>query len=150
MFKVEITKNNTVTNMTQFETELEAQAWLDAESANGSFGKIQREVREIKSIDAEGVETVYLENNEDISLSMSVREETDLLGNLVKLHTLPAEFTSEITDITAQALAKKESVEALDYLKATDYLIIREMDCGTPCPLEIKQLRAAARLKVIK
>jgi hypothetical protein len=40
-------------------------------------------------------------------------------------------------------------MEALEYLKATDYLIIREMDSGQPCPAEIKQLRAAARLKVL-
>lgn len=141
MFKIEITKNNIVTNTAQFATELEAQAWLDAESANGSFGKIQREVREI----SEGV----LENNEDISLSISVREEVDLMGNVIKIHTLPAEFTSEITDITASVLAQKESVEALEYLKATDYLVLKQLDTGIEYSAEIKALRAAARLKVL-
>lgn len=149
MFKIEIKSNDVLTNYAEFATEALCNEWLDKESLNGSFGKIQREVKEIISVDTEGVETVQLENNEDISLSMSVREETDMLGNTIRLHTLPAEFTSTITDITAQALAEKESVEALEYLKATDYLIIREMDCGTPCPVEIKALRAAARLRVL-
>lgn len=149
MFKVQITKNNIVTNIAQFATELEAQAWLDAESANGSFGKIQREVREIKIVDADGVETIFLDNNEDISLSMSIRDQYDLEGNIIRYHTLPAEFTSAITDITAQALAEKESADALKYLNDTDWMLLRELDGGTAMTLEVKALRAAARLKVI-
>lgn len=39
--------------------------------------------------------------------------------------------------------------EARAYLAATDWYIVREMDSGTPCPQEIKDLRAAARLKII-
>ena len=141
MFKIEIKSNDVLTNYAEFATETEAQTWLSIESANGSFGKIQREVREI----SEGI----LENNEDISLSMSVREETDLMGNVVKIHTLSAEFTSEITDITAQVLAQKESAEALVYLASTDFLILRESEGAKLCPPEIKALRAAARLKVL-
>jgi len=141
MFKVEITKNNIVTNKAEFLTELEAQAWLAAESANGSFGKIQREVKEI----SEGI----LENNEDIAQSMSIRDQYDLEGNIIKYHTLPAEFTSAIVDITAQALAEKESAEALKYLNDTDWMLLRELDGGTAMSLEIKALRAAARLKVL-
>lgn len=149
MFKIEIKLNDVLTNYAEFATEELAQAWLAAESANGSFGKIQREVREVKYVDVDGVETLMLENNEDISLSMSVREETDLMGNVTKLHTLPAEFTSEITDITVSVLAQKESVEALEYLKATDYLVLKQLDTGIEYSTEIKTLRAAARLKVL-
>lgn len=149
MFKIEIKKNDVLTNYAEFATELDAQAWLEKESLNGSFGKIQREVKEARSVDSEGVETIYLENNEDISLSMSVREEEDSLGNIMRFHTLPAEFTSAITDITAQALAEKESVEALEYLKATDYLVLKQLDTGIEYSTQIKTLRAAARLKVL-
>jgi len=60
------------------------------------------------------------------------------------------EFTTDIKDLTSELLAKKQSEEALAYLKDTDYLIIKELELGTPCPDEIKQLRAEARLKVIK
>lgn len=44
---------------------------------------------------------------------------------------------------------EKINAEALKYLADTDYLIIREMDAGTPCPAEIKALRAAARAKIV-
>lgn len=62
---------------------------------------------------------------------------------------LPAEYTYEIIDMTAEIQTQKESAEALEYLKSTDWYIIREMDSGVPCPQEIKDARAAARLKVI-
>jgi hypothetical protein len=143
MFKVEIKKNNIVTNQAKFLTEELAQNWLNTESTNGSFGKLEREVKEI----ALGV----LDNNEDISKSISVREEVNELfgGIVVKFHTLPQEFTSTITDITTEHQAQVESQEALAYLASTDWYIIRELDSGLPCPPEIKDLRAAARLKVL-
>lgn len=40
-----------------------------------------------------------------------------------------------------------EKTEALKYLADTDWYIIRELDSGVTCPQEIKDLRAAARLK---
>ncbi len=60
----------------------------------------------------------------------------------------PADVDVVFEDISAQLLAEQESKEALQYLKDTDFYIIREMDAGTPCPPEIKAARAAARLKV--
>ena len=40
--------------------------------------------------------------------------------------------------------------EALMYLASTDWLIIREIDAGIFCPLEIKQKRQEAREKIVK
>jgi hypothetical protein len=62
----------------------------------------------------------------------------------------PAEYTVEITDITEQLAAEKLAAEALLYLSETDWYIIREFDAGIPCPAEIKEERAAARLRVTK
>lgn len=42
------------------------------------------------------------------------------------------------------------NAEALKYLADTDWLIIREVDAGIPCPVEIKDLRAEARLKIVR
>lgn len=61
---------------------------------------------------------------------------------------IPQQFTVEYVDASVQVLAEQEAKEALQYLKDTDFYIIREMDAGTPCPVEIKAARAAARLKV--
>lgn len=60
----------------------------------------------------------------------------------------PQNYSVSYTDITAELLSKKEQQEAIQYLKDTDFYIIREMDAGTPCPNDIKAARAAARLKV--
>lgn len=60
----------------------------------------------------------------------------------------PADVDVVFENISAQLLAEQEAKEALQYLKDTDFYIIREMDAGTPCPPEIKAARAAARLKI--
>jgi hypothetical protein len=36
------------------------------------------------------------------------------------------------------------------YLASTDWLVIREVDAGMPCPVEIKTLRAEARAKIVR
>jgi hypothetical protein len=63
---------------------------------------------------------------------------------------LKAEYTVEIEDITAQVAQDAINAEALAYLASTDWLIIREVDAGVPCPAEIKTLRAEARAKVVR
>ena len=65
-----------------------------------------------------------------------------------RIELVNCNFTLE----SLQASLNQEVVnaEALKYLADTDYLIIRELDAGTPCPTEIKQLRAEARLKIVR
>jgi len=64
--------------------------------------------------------------------------------------TILSEYIVEITDITVEIEQAKVNDEALQYLADTDYLIIREVDSGVACPLEIKQLRAEARLRIVR
>jgi hypothetical protein len=40
--------------------------------------------------------------------------------------------------------------EALAYLLNTDWMVIREIDSGVPCPEQVKTLRAEARAKIVK
>jgi hypothetical protein len=49
----------------------------------------------------------------------------------------------------AKQVSAEEKAAAKKYLADTDYLIIRELDAGTPCSAEIKAARAAARLKAV-
>lgn len=63
---------------------------------------------------------------------------------------LRAEYSIEIVDITDEFMQNKTNIEALEYLALTDWLIIREMDAGIPCPSEIKAERAAARAKIVR
>ena len=77
------------------------------------------------------------------------RAEYDAEGNPTGV-ILPAEYTVEVIDITAQVAQEAINAEALSYLASTDWLIIREMDAGTPCPAEIKAERAAKRAAIIR
>lgn len=63
---------------------------------------------------------------------------------------LKAEYTVEITDISAQLQQERINKESLDYLASTDWLVIREMDSGVPCPADIKAARQAAREAIVK
>lgn len=133
MIKINIIKNNTITNSAAFQTQEEAITWLNREKSNGSFGKDERWVRE-------GVE--------DISGAIDTRE-VMIEEESITEYKLPAEYTVEIEDITTQLQTQKESDEARAYLASTDWYIIREMDSGELCPQEIKTARATARTKVI-
>lgn len=96
MFKVEIKKDNKLTNYAEFKTQEECESWID--------------------------------DNHDY---------------------FPKDYRSYIVDIAQEKQTKLASIEALAYLQATDYLIIKQIEIGVPCPEEIITLRAAARLKVL-
>jgi hypothetical protein len=62
----------------------------------------------------------------------------------------PQGYWVEYVDISLQVEQEKINAEALAYLASTDWMIIRETETQVACPAEVKQLRAEARLKVVK
>jgi disulfide oxidoreductase YuzD len=62
----------------------------------------------------------------------------------------PEGYQVEYIDITAEVEQEKINAEALAYLASTDWMIVREIETQVACPSDIKQLRAEARLKVVK
>jgi hypothetical protein len=103
------------------------------------WGRPQRELREQDAI----------LQGEDISKAISTREDVDpLTGEPVRYVTLAAEYVIEEEDITGLREREQANAEALAYLASTDWLIIREMDEGTPCPADVKAKRAEARAKI--
>jgi hypothetical protein len=46
----------------------------------------------------------------------------------------------------AARIATQAKREARDYLEATDWMIVRQAETGTPVPVEVLQQRADARL----
>lgn len=62
--------------------------------------------------------------------------------------TVPSEYLLEIVDVTAEVEQQRINVEALAYLAATDWLIVRESETQVVCPADIKLERAAARLRI--
>lgn len=55
-----------------------------------------------------------------------------------------------IEEVSAKLAQEQINAEALTFLASTDYLIIREMDNGVPCPADIKAKRQAARESIVK
>ncbi len=44
----------------------------------------------------------------------------------------------------------KTNGEAEEFLASTDWLVIREIETGIPCPAEVKQARAEARSRIVR
>lgn len=156
MYKINIKKDNIITHSAQFTTEQQCYDFLNSNASTGAFGKMLREVRQITNI-IDDVPVTSLVTGEDMSLSMSSRVET-ILGEDVTFHTLPADYTHEILDITLQVVAEKESQEAQQLLNTTDYKVlrhIRQQALTLPTTLTqaeylaLEQQRHDASLKVI-
>lgn len=109
----------------------------------------------IKVTEKSGASTEYINDGEILSRlhlmghGLPERPELDEMGEPTGV-MLPAEYTVEIEDITAQVAQEAINAEALAYLASTDWMIIREMDSGVACPDDIKVARAAARQRIIK
>jgi hypothetical protein len=135
MIKVSIYKNNVLCNEAKFTTDDLANAWVEQEINNQSFGRNERWL----------VESEFTDEVIEQSLESRIRNG---LGNLLE-YKFSADYTIQISDISIEELARQESSEAVRYLSETDWYIIREMDSGEQCPNDIKLARAAARLKVL-
>jgi len=64
--------------------------------------------------------------------------------------TVASEFVIEEIDITAEVTQQKVNQDALQYLAETDCFALRLVETGKPMPIGILELRAAARLKIVK
>lgn len=159
MIRVNIKKQGVVTNCANFATQELADAWLAQQLVLKTFGKPERWVRN-NPLDPENAANIAAALDTRVivdrqALPEVVDEETQEITFAAQPelnHTeykLAAEYVVEILDITAQVQTAKDIEEALAYLASTDWYIIRQMDSGEACPQEVKDLRAAARAKVI-
>lgn len=107
MIKVEITNlsTNSIGWAAQFDTQEAADAWIQAEIANNSFGKPERWVRESQEDVSHALETRTVE---DFPAQDEIKDED---GNVIQgakeaethiEYKLAAQYTVEQTDITAQ------------------------------------------------
>lgn len=117
MYKINIIKNNMITNSAQFTTEQLCLNFLNSNTLINAFGKNLREVYPMFNSN---------EYSEDISNAISQRTEI-IDSNEVIIYTLPADYTYEILDITLQHQAEQESCQALQRLVSTDYKVLRHI-----------------------
>lgn len=152
MIKYSIVKNGIVTNVWVSD-------FADETYYESSFGKLERWVEE--GSEPYSSEDVLEEKLEEISPEIPAQMGVDETGEEVllvaavpavtkKMVKLKAEYELQIEDITEELKQEKINGECLQYLASTDWLIIREMDSGVPCPAEIKQKRAEARAKIVR
>lgn len=142
-----------------FSESLDPQSWIADGVAGNWWGRPERWVLHKDEPMAEGYdEADVLEERivEDMPAQDAVMDDAGaIVQEAIPARThkevkLRAEYTVEIEDISAMLELQKLSTEALRYLESTDWMIIREIDAGIPCPAEVKQARAEARTKVVK
>lgn len=116
----------------------EPERWQQASLAHDPADVIASELREVRPAMAAVIDA----NGNEVSPAVpAVTEEWVLLR---------AEYTIEVEDISAQVEQERVNREALEYLASTDWMIIRELDAGIPCPADVKQARAEARSKIVR
>jgi len=112
-------------------------------------------MKKIKVTEKSGASIEYINDGEVINRlsqmghGLPERPELDAEGNPTG-NILPAEYTVQITDITAELEQERINAEALKYLADTDWMIIRELDANIPCPASVKLARAEARAKIVR
>lgn len=110
MLKISITKNSTITHSAKFETQEMLEQWLAKHEKIGTFGTPAHTVQ------LELTPAIIGENGEVIQ--EATFEEVNV----------PADYTYEIIDISAQIQAQKNSADARKFLADTDWKILRHQD----------------------
>jgi hypothetical protein len=104
MIKINIKKQNVITNSASFNAQEEADAWLASCEANESFGKPEHTVEvSPRSIDEQGV----------------ITEAT--------YQIIPSEYSVTIEDITAEIAQQEINQAAKIFLDNSDYKVLRHL-----------------------
>src|ERR1043165_2035166 len=137
MKQIHIIRNGQVTNILPYNTAEEI-AHVEKHVVMGSFGK---PAHFVKSVISPEIPAVIAEDGSEI---------VPAVPEVYEMVEVPAEFSTEIVDLTAQGEQARINKEAEEYLASTDWYILRELDSGVPCPEEIRKARQAAREKIVK
>lgn len=136
MIQVSIKKQEQITNQGFFPSTEEAQAWLTKHEGMRTFGQPKQIIQQQVELSP----AVVAEDGSILQEAVLETKEIELAGD----------YEVEITDITSKLEQEKVNAEALAFLAATDFYIIRELDNGVPCPADIKAKRQEARNRIVK
>jgi hypothetical protein len=148
MKQITVKKLGQITNQAQFETQEEAQAWLDSHIGMGTFGSPRFEMRpyqlqpaeyELRQVEVE--EGVFEE--QQVEISPAVFED-----RLAEVN--PAGYEIEQEDTSAAEAQAAINAAALKLLAETDWMIVRQIETGVIVPQEILTERAAARAAIVR
>lgn len=138
MIKVNIIKNEQIIGSAVLANQQLANQWVAKEVTNNSWGKPERWI----------LVNDLIKNNENVNLAIGQRTNVDGKEPTTEYH-FAAEYQIQMTDITNEVQQEQTNRECRQYLKDTDWYIIRELDCGIACPPEIRTLRADARRRIV-
>jgi hypothetical protein len=127
------------TNVSQFESDSDADLWINTQTVLKSFGKPER------WIDSEDLSAMGEDRSKAVA-SQDVGGPDDLR----KQYKFAAEFSVTKEDITAQIAQAKTNEDSLAYLNSTDWMIIRQAETGISAPAEVLTKRSQARASIVK
>jgi hypothetical protein len=136
MIRISINKNSQTTNQGLFPSMEEAQACLTKHEGIKSFGQ----PKQIVPQQVELSPAVIAEDG-------SVLQEAVVESKEVEI---PADYEVVIEDLSAKLEQEKINAEALAFLAATDWMVIRAMERGEELSAELKAERQAARDRIVK
>lgn len=150
--QVSITRSGVLTNQAPFSSMEEAQAWVDSHVGIGSFGSPRYAMQSVEIAPAV-IDQEELLDSEGLSFDPPQFQDVEISpaqfeDQLVEVN--PDGYDISIGDVSAQADQQVINSEALKYLAETDWMVIRESEGGVACSQEIKDLRAAARLSIVR
>jgi hypothetical protein len=136
MIQVSVKRNGQLTNQASFPTMEEAQAWLAHHEGMKSFGQPKQIVQQQIELSP----AILAEDGSVLQEAVVEMQEVELAG----------EYEIIIEDLTAKIAQEKINAEALAFLAATDWMVIRAMERGEELSPEFKAERQAARDRIIK
>jgi hypothetical protein len=136
MIQVSVKRNGQLTNQASFPTMEEAQAWLAHHEGMTSFGRPKQIVQQQIELSP----TILAEDGSVLQEAITEMREVELAGD----------YEIEVLDITSQLEQEKNNAEALAFLAATDWMVIRAMERGENLSAELKAERQAARDRIVR
>jgi hypothetical protein len=136
MIQVSVKRNGQITNQASFPTMEEAQAWLAHHEGMKSFGQPKQVIQQQIELSP----AILAEDGSVLQEAVIEMKEVELAGN----------YEVEVLDITSQLEQEKINTEALAFLAATDWMVIRAMERGENLSAELKAERQAARDRIVR
>lgn len=126
-----VTVKDTQGNILQqviFEDEIIQAEWIQMLAHTSAWGKAEHEICTKEQV---------------LDEEMEVLEEAEY-------ETIPSEYIVEIQDCSSEIDQIKINIESEEYLKSTDFYVIRMMDSGVPMPEGMQLLRQQARDRIVR
>lgn len=167
---VKVIKNGEVVQPVRFDNDADMNQWIKMLADTGAWGLPERwlvdsplshlsEEDKAKAVESRKVVTVEAKPESTIQVQKELEDGSIVIEDEVvpaaeeqfyMEYKFAAEYDVEVEDVSAQVEQEAVNKAALEYLASTDWMIVREVEGGSLCPVEVKQARAAARARIVR